>query len=71
MIPAIAYLRTVYPLKLTMFFPTSFLDNFLVNNEVDLTDFTMMDTVMDQLYIMQRVFVSIKLLVKLSNVQFW
>lgn len=52
-IPAIAYLRTTYPLKLTMFFPTSFLDTFLVNNEVDLTDFTATDTVMDQLYIMQ------------------
>ncbi len=52
-IPAIAYLRTAYPLKLTMFFPTLFLDNFLCDNEVDLTDFTKTDTVMDQLYIMQ------------------
>lgn len=52
-IPAIAYLRTAYPLKLCMFFPTSFLDSFLVDSETDLTDFLKTDTIMDQMYIMQ------------------
>lgn len=52
-IPAIAHLRRVYPLRLTMFFPTSFLDTFLANNDIDLTDFTTTDVIMDQLYIMQ------------------
>ncbi len=44
-IPAISNLRQVYPLKLTIFFPTAFLDSFLVNQETDLTNITTTDMI--------------------------
>ncbi|KAF8911455.1 hypothetical protein CPB84DRAFT_1841968 [Gymnopilus junonius] len=46
-IPAIAMLQQKYPLRMTCFFPTEFLQSFYVTQDVNCTNLVMMDTIFD------------------------
>ena len=46
-IPAVAHLRQVYPLKLHFVFPSHFLDSFS-SQEIDCTDLALNDQVFDR-----------------------
>jgi hypothetical protein len=51
LIPAIAYLRTTYPLRVGLFFPAAFLENFLVNPDLDCTNLMTNDVFFDAIYL--------------------
>jgi hypothetical protein len=51
LIPAIAYLRTTYPLSVKLFFPTTFLANFSVNPDLDCTNLMATDLFFDSIYL--------------------
>ncbi|KAF8958633.1 hypothetical protein BDZ97DRAFT_1668168, partial [Flammula alnicola] len=51
LIPAISYLRTTYPLHVSLLFPTSFLQNFAVDPHLDCTNLMMTDTFFDSIYL--------------------
>jgi len=44
LIPAIAYLHLGYPLRVSLFFPTAFLQSFCINPELNLSDLILTDT---------------------------
>ncbi|KAF8905587.1 hypothetical protein CPB84DRAFT_1676492, partial [Gymnopilus junonius] len=46
-IPAIAMLRQKYPLRMTCFFPTEFLQSFYVTQDVNCTNLVTTDTIFD------------------------
>ncbi|KAF8878972.1 hypothetical protein CPB84DRAFT_1852209 [Gymnopilus junonius] len=46
-IPAIAFLREKYPIRMTTFFPVMFLQMLYTTEDVDCTDFEKMDAIMD------------------------
>ena len=47
-IPAIAHLRQLYPLKLNLVFPSHILDGLFANQEIDCTDLSQNDKFFDQ-----------------------
>jgi hypothetical protein len=49
MIPAIALLRQKYPLRMTIFFPTRFLQMFYQYEDVNCADLVLSDTLFDSL----------------------
>jgi hypothetical protein len=49
LIPAIAYLRTTYPLRVSLFFPAAFLENFVVDPDLDCTNLTITDVFFDSI----------------------
>lgn len=51
LIPAISYLRTTYPLKVSFFFPAAFLETFCVNGELDCTNLMATDLFFDSIYL--------------------
>jgi len=51
LIPAIAYLRTTYPLRVSLFFPAAFLETFCVNPDLDGTNLITTDTFFDAIYL--------------------
>ena len=51
LIPAIAYLRETYPLRVTLFFPAAFLEVFCINAELDCTNLMTTDVFFDAIYL--------------------
>lgn len=51
LIPAVAYLRKTYPLRVGLFFPTAFLEIFGVSPEVDCTNLMTTDAIFDSIYL--------------------
>ena len=49
LIPAIAYLRSTYPLRVSLFFPSTFLDVFSVNKDLDCTNLLSTDLFFDSI----------------------
>ena len=49
LIPAIAYLRTTYPLRVSLFFPAAFLENFVVDPDLDCTNLMITDVFFDSI----------------------
>lgn len=56
LIPAIAYLRTTYPLRVSLFFPAAFLEIFCVNSELDCTNLMTTDVFFDSIYLYKLTF---------------
>lgn len=51
LIPAIAYLRKTYPLRVSIFFPADFLEIFCVDPDLDCTNLTTTDIFFDSIYL--------------------
>jgi hypothetical protein len=51
LIPAIAYLRKTYPLKVSLFFPAAFLKIFCVDAQLDCTNLMTSDIFFDAIYL--------------------
>jgi hypothetical protein len=51
LIPAITYLRSTYPLRVSVFFPAAFLEIFRVKSEVDCTNLMTTDAFFDTIYL--------------------
>lgn len=51
LIPAIAYLRTTYPLSVSLFFPSTFLEDFNVDRDLDCANLLMTDIFFDSIYL--------------------
>ena len=51
LIPAIAYLRTTYPLRVSLFFPAAFLEKFCINPDLDCANLITTDTFFDAIYL--------------------
>lgn len=56
LIPAIAYLRSTYPLRVDLFFPSAFLEIFCVNPDLDFTNLTTTDLFFDSIYLYKLIF---------------
>jgi hypothetical protein len=51
LIPAIAHLRTIYPLRVSLFFPVAFLEIFGVDPDLDCTNLMTTDAFFDSIYL--------------------
>jgi hypothetical protein len=56
LIPAIAYLRTTYPLHISLFFPGAFLGIFGVDPDLDCTNLMTTDAFFDSIYLYKLTF---------------